>query len=82
MDPYQQMASHELTVMRRMKSPIVSTIFNSQYVSFERYNIESIDYYLLLCFISRQKSGIWGFRSDRSETINGFNAKVYTMFVI
>ena len=59
MDPYQQMASHELTVMRRMKSPIVSTIFNSQDVSFERYSIESIDYYLLLCFIS-DRSQVYG----------------------
>ena len=24
----------------------------------------------------RQKSGIWGFRSDRTEVINGYKAKV------
>jgi hypothetical protein len=59
LDPYQQMANHDLAVMRRLKSPIVSTVFSSDTVSFDR-----------------QKAGVWGFRSDKTENINGYNAKV------
>ena len=28
--------------------------------------------------ISRQKSGIWGFRSDRNDEVNGWQAKVFS----
>ena len=27
----------------------------------------------------RQKSGIWGFRSDRSEQVNGYDTKVFSV---
>ena len=37
LNPIQQMLSHELSVYRRLKSPVVSTVFMSQNVSFERY---------------------------------------------
>ena len=29
-------------------------------------------------FSFRQKSGIWGFRSERTEKVNGIEAKVFT----
>ncbi|XP_019853015.1 PREDICTED: ankyrin repeat domain-containing protein 13B-like [Amphimedon queenslandica] len=61
LNPVQQMLSHELSVYRRLKAPVVSTVFMSQNVSFER-----------------QKSGIWGFRSDRTEVVNGYKAKVFS----
>lgn len=31
-------------------------------------------------FFHRTKSGIWGWRSDKSEIVNGFEAKVHTSY--
>ena len=30
------------------------------------------------CPLVRQKSGIWGFRSDRNDEVNGWQAKVFS----
>lgn len=30
----------------------------------------------VLCFSYRTKSGIWGWRADKTEVVNGFEAKV------
>lgn len=32
--------------------------------------------WILSCF-HRNKSGIWGWRSDKTEVVNGFEAKVH-----
>ena len=29
-------------------------------------------------YVLRQKSGIWGFRSDRNDEVNGWQAKVFS----
>ena len=34
---------------------------------------------LIISTLCRQKSGIWGFRSDRTEVIEGHDSKVYTL---
>lgn len=52
------------------------------YIFFPRYNflspnkefIQNLKYYL--CF-NRSKSGLWGWRQDKTEVINGYMCKVF-----
>lgn len=55
------MGSHELSASQRLASPIVTTVFDTNSIAFQR-----------------QKAGIWGFRSDRTEVVNDYNTKVFS----
>ena len=74
--------SQEVGVVQRINSPIVSTFVDTDCVTFQRYihpcNLSvCLSVCLSTCILSlRQKSGIWGFRSDKVENINGYDAKV------
>lgn len=36
------------------------------------------NYCLLFCVATRSKSGIWGWRSDKNETVNTYECKVFS----
>eukprot|EP00118_Oscarella_pearsei_P018121 m.183994 g.183994 ORF g.183994 m.183994 type:complete len:156 (+) comp39315_c0_seq24:615-1082(+) len=60
-DPIHAAAPRPMAVAACLSNPNVSTVLNSESISF-----------------SRAKAGVFGFRSDRTEVINGYNAKVFS----
>uniref|UniRef100_A0A9L0RL11 Ankyrin repeat domain 13A n=1 Tax=Equus caballus TaxID=9796 RepID=A0A9L0RL11_HORSE len=68
-------------VERRLTSPVINTSLDTKNIAFER----------LSCGIrrsvgsrrrkqnARTKSGFWGWRTDKAEVVNGYEAKVYTV---
>lgn len=71
---------------QRLTSPIVSTHLNTRNISFERYWPRRLRRscepcrrdrpHSVQCFYSRNKSGIWGWRSEKTEVVSGYEAKV------
>uniref|UniRef100_A0A8C9SWV7 Ankyrin repeat domain 13A n=1 Tax=Scleropages formosus TaxID=113540 RepID=A0A8C9SWV7_SCLFO len=57
----------EQEVAKRLTTPIVNTYLDTRHIAFESCS-----------FLYRNKSGIWGWRTDKTEVINGFEAKVFT----
>ena len=82
MDPVQAIRSLEMGVLRRLTSPVVSSIVSTDSALFQRSGVTyaqkggvaswSCD----IPMLSRQKSGIWGFRSDKIADVGGYQAKV------
>ncbi len=72
------MMSQEMNVLHRMSSPIVSSYLNTDAIMFERSECkwEGLDRVRVHCCYFRQRSGIWGFRTDKVEEVNGFRTKV------
>ena len=81
------MLSQEMGVLHRLNSPVISTFVNTDSIVFQRSGFTprgggvagQVTNHLMMmsiCAIFRQKSGIWGFRSDKTEDVGGYQAKV------
>ncbi|XP_059875354.1 ankyrin repeat domain-containing protein 13D isoform X2 [Delphinus delphis] len=83
------MRPSEEHVASRLTSPIVSTHLDTRNVAFERiilrilggsleiayeFQIQLVNFYKEF----RNKCGIWGWRSEKMETVSGYEAKVYS----
>lgn len=78
------------SVTARVTSPIVHTYVDTEKISFERwYNQACITFVFFyspawngneqkLHIIYRNKSGLWGWRSDKTEVVNGRDCKVFS----
>lgn len=70
------------TIANRLSAPIVSFDIDTKKISFERYSMNILweiqkNIITLFYFYFRNKSGIWGWRQDKSEIINDYNCKVF-----
>ncbi|CAB1321608.1 unnamed protein product [Coregonus sp. 'balchen'] len=65
----------EQEVAKRLTTPIVNTFLDTRDIAFERQDPN----HTLSCFSIVNKSGILGWRSDKTEVVNGFEAKVFTV---
>ena len=78
----QFMAPSDHAVTVRLTTPIVHTYVDTDKISFERFDLSwsfSDDTHSTLPFaIIRNKCGIWGWRSDKSEVVNGHESKVFS----
>uniref|UniRef100_A0A8C7XBT6 Ankyrin repeat domain 13A n=1 Tax=Oryzias sinensis TaxID=183150 RepID=A0A8C7XBT6_9TELE len=63
----ESMQPPEQEVAKRLTTPIVNTYLDTKDIAFERQETP------------QSKSGIWGWRSDKTEAVNGFEAKVFTV---
>uniref|UniRef100_A0A7N8XA77 Ankyrin repeat domain 13A n=1 Tax=Mastacembelus armatus TaxID=205130 RepID=A0A7N8XA77_9TELE len=66
----ESMQPPEQEVAKRLTTPIVNTYLDTKDIAFER---QESHLFLL------NKSGIWGWRTDKTEVVNGFEAKVFTV---
>ncbi|CAG2057807.1 unnamed protein product [Timema podura] len=64
----QYLQPSEDVVSSRLTTPIVTTYIDTDKISFESF----------LPSTSRNKSGVWGWRSDKSEQVNGHECKVFS----
>uniref|UniRef100_A0A668T2R2 Ankyrin repeat domain-containing protein n=1 Tax=Oreochromis aureus TaxID=47969 RepID=A0A668T2R2_OREAU len=64
----ESMQPAEQEVAKRLTTPIVNTYLDTKDIAFES-----------VFFTYRTKSGIWGWRSDKTEVVNGFEAKVFSV---
>ncbi|KAA8592270.1 hypothetical protein FQN60_017725 [Etheostoma spectabile] len=60
----ESMQPAEQEVAKRLTTPIVNTYLDTKDIAFER---------------QENKSGIWGWRADKTEMVNGFEAKVFSV---
>ncbi|XP_013369403.1 PREDICTED: ankyrin repeat domain-containing protein 13D isoform X3 [Chinchilla lanigera] len=67
------MRPSEEHVASRLTSPIVSTHLDTRNVAFESAGNGTQG-----CTHARNKCGIWGWRSEKMETVSGYEAKVYS----
>lgn len=68
------------TIASRLSAPIVSFDIDTKKISFERYSINILWKFskiLMVYLYYRNKSGIWGWRQDKSEIISDYNCKVF-----
>lgn len=68
------------TIASRLSAPIVSFDIDTKKISFERYSINilwTFSKILMFYLYYRNKSGIWGWRQDKSEIISDYNCKVF-----
>lgn len=83
----------DTSVQTRLTSPIVTTFVDTENISFERFvklchivlecHIQSCkacmyNFLFFNVYASRNKSGIWGWRSDKTEDVNGYSCKVFS----
>uniref|UniRef100_A0A7N6AJM8 Ankyrin repeat domain-containing protein n=1 Tax=Anabas testudineus TaxID=64144 RepID=A0A7N6AJM8_ANATE len=64
----ESMQPAEQEVAKRLTTPIINTYLDTKDIAFERQELDSS------C-----KSGIWGWRTDKTEVVNGFEAKVFSV---
>uniref|UniRef100_H2ULR5 Ankyrin repeat domain 13A n=1 Tax=Takifugu rubripes TaxID=31033 RepID=H2ULR5_TAKRU len=64
----ESMQPAEQEVAKRLTTPIVNTFLDTKEIAFERW-MKPLRFH----------SGIWGWRTEKSEVVNGFEAKVFSV---
>lgn len=89
----ESMQPAEQEVAKRLTTPTVNTYLDTKDIVFDRqesrllyswnvsFNIVFVSYCKLFS-LYRNKSGIWGWRTEKSELVNGFEAKVHSSYSV
>ncbi|KAJ0067464.1 hypothetical protein NL108_007931, partial [Boleophthalmus pectinirostris] len=87
----ESMQPAEQEIAKRLTTPIVNTYLDTKDIAFERHVLHfkisnpfhkcmmRSEIIMFFLFLHRTKSGIWGWRTERNEVVNGFEAKVFSV---